>query len=607
MDIKLFGALQIDAGGRRLSHADLGGVKPKEILEILVLARGALVSKEALADALWPETRPRNVTATLETYVSVLRRRVTEDRSRARQLVVTSAGAYRFAPEGVSLDIDRFDDLVRRAERAGRRERVALRVQAAAIATGDLLEDAPYAAWAEHERQLYRDRSARTNLLVAEDLLVDGDLAGALRHGEVALRLNPFAEEGFRVVMLANHALGHTERARGTFQRCRTLLGDELGVDPSTGLVDLAGAIDAGAPVSELLAEVRLADQPSAPVRVAARSQAGGDRRSPLGRLPFVGRRAEVERITAHVRASQVGRCTLVLVEGRQGVGRTALLDHLRGMLPGVVGHAAYTPLEVERPALPLSAALVDALGTGPAGADAARYAGSPWLSGEDDALQDLLAVLSAHAPLTLLLDDLQWVDPATFVALEWLHRRAPELALTVVGAVRASPGGGAFGWGVLSVADTIRLTTLDTTSPELDGIDPELARATGGDPALLADCWRWVQVHGGGVPPSVRQAILRTVRGLGGSYPRLLQAAATLPEPFDLLDLMVAVDTSTGEALGQVERLCELDVLRRVPEGFCFTAAVARTVLADTVVPAQAPAPSPGAVAAAGGLPIGV
>jgi DNA-binding SARP family transcriptional activator len=578
MDIALFGALHLDVDGRRLGTADLGGVKPKEILEILLLARGGLVSKEALADGLWPHARPKNVPATLETYISVLRRHLGTDRARARQLVQTASGAYRFAVDEATLDVDRFDDLLRRAERAGRRERVALRVQAAALATGDLLEDSPYAAWVQEERQRYRDRVARTHLLLAEDLLGDGDLTGALRHGEAALALAPLAEEAFRALMLANHALGHTERARSVYEQCKAVLDAELGLDPTSETADLAGAIDAGAPAGELLAAA-----PFAPPPATLAPEGRVERRSPLGRLPFLGRTEELDRVHRHIRAARTGRLTLVLVEGRPGAGRTAFLQHLRATVSGPVGSVAYTPLEAERPALPFASALVDALAGGPGAAPAERYARAPWFAGEVEALQALRHLLEDHGPAVLLLDDLQWADPETFVALDWLTGQAPHLPVTVVASVRTAPPAPRIELGMLTVTESIRLGALDTSSPELAGIDPELARITGGDPALLADCFRWVQVHGPGCPPSLRQAVLRTVRGLGGTYPKLLRAAASLPEPFDVFDVMLAVDSPAGDLLAQLEHLCEVDLLRRLPEGFGFRAAIVRSVLADT------------------------
>jgi DNA-binding SARP family transcriptional activator len=53
--IRLFGPLTIEDGGRTLGPRDLGGARPKQVLEILLAARGHHVATDRLADLLWPE------------------------------------------------------------------------------------------------------------------------------------------------------------------------------------------------------------------------------------------------------------------------------------------------------------------------------------------------------------------------------------------------------------------------------------------------------------------------------------------------------------------------------------------------------------------------
>ena len=74
ISIRLFGQLSFEDGEQVLGPRDFGGVKPKQLLELLLCGHGAPVSKDRLADGLWGERLPQNVEATLETYVSVLRR-----------------------------------------------------------------------------------------------------------------------------------------------------------------------------------------------------------------------------------------------------------------------------------------------------------------------------------------------------------------------------------------------------------------------------------------------------------------------------------------------------------------------------------------------------
>src|SRR5215471_3797998 len=115
--IRLFGPLAIEDGSRLLGPGDLGGTRPKQLLEILLAARGHRVPVDRIAELIWGARPPHDIAASIQTFVSVLRRRLVSDRARARQLVVTEAEAYRLATDAVDLDLDRFDELLERSAR----------------------------------------------------------------------------------------------------------------------------------------------------------------------------------------------------------------------------------------------------------------------------------------------------------------------------------------------------------------------------------------------------------------------------------------------------------------------------------------------------------
>src|SRR5258708_37353268 len=136
----------------------LGGARPKQVLEILLAARGHEVAPERLADLLWPRQRPRNAAGSLHTFVSALRRHLTCDRAQARELVVTEAEAYRFATDLVDFDLDRFDRLVERSAREPTPAAPRSLGEALNAVRGELLEDEPYAVSAQDLRGTYHGR-----------------------------------------------------------------------------------------------------------------------------------------------------------------------------------------------------------------------------------------------------------------------------------------------------------------------------------------------------------------------------------------------------------------------------------------------------------------
>lgn len=250
----MFGPLLVRDGERVLGPRDLGGVKPRQVLELLLLARGHLVCSDMIATALWPEGQePRNVVATLNTYVCVLRHAMFEDQTRARRVIVTEPGAYRLSLEEVSVDLDRFDDLLLRAERAPRHERLELLTAAVGLARGPLLEHARYDEWVQEDRLLYEDRTTRAHLDLAVEWLAEGERSACLRHAELALGRDRYSEEAYRLVMLANHGLGRHDAVRRALGRCRAVLDGDLGVGCGPETERMAAAIDSRTPESDIL------------------------------------------------------------------------------------------------------------------------------------------------------------------------------------------------------------------------------------------------------------------------------------------------------------------------------------------------------------------
>ena len=256
MKVLMFGPLEVHCEGTRWGASDLGGVKPKQILEMLLLRRGHSVAIDVLAEGLWPCKPPRDVPATLNTYVSVLRHHLFHDPTEARRVIFTSPRAYGFAVDGSEVDLDTFDGLVLRAERAPRGERIRLLAAAVEHARGVLLEDALDDEWTREERSAYTRRVTRAHICLAKDFLLEVAPMTALRHADSALMLSAYSEEAARLIMISNYALGLEDASRAAYEHCRKTIGDDLGLDVTSATANLAAAIDAGAPVVELIRDL---------------------------------------------------------------------------------------------------------------------------------------------------------------------------------------------------------------------------------------------------------------------------------------------------------------------------------------------------------------
>ena len=268
--VQAFGPLRLEVDGRELGPTDLGGRKPKLILEILLLADGHPVSRDRLAELLWEQDPPRNVSGTIDTYVSVLRRTL----GRHRDLLVTEREAYRLARSELLVDLDRFDRLAGRAaaRRRGRERRTVLE-DALSLARGEVLEDEPYADWLQETREHYRRRVLDLRVEAGRAAVIAGDGAGALGHAERVLEGDRFDERAHRLAMLGHHLGGVRSGALRAYDRCREMLVEELGADPSHETEDLHVAILRGRAAAELAAALEEGEEEPAATssRAAAR------------------------------------------------------------------------------------------------------------------------------------------------------------------------------------------------------------------------------------------------------------------------------------------------------------------------------------------------
>ena len=577
--IRLFGALEIEDGPRTLGPADLGGTRPKQVLEILLSAGGHRVPTERLAELLWGADRPKDTSAAIQTFVSVLRRHLTPDRDRARQLVVTESEAYRFGADLVELDLRQFDDLLERSARQPTRSARRALERALALVRGEVLEDEPYAAWAEELRSTYNGRVLGARLDAADAALAELDYAAALAHAQAAAALDGFSERAHRTAMLALYALGRQTDALDAYRQLRDRLDGELGLQPTPETRALEGAILRQDDIRGLL-----------PRPIRHDTVDNGDRS-----VRLLGRSRELARLDRTVRHALDGSAALVLLEGEAGLGKTRLLDELATSLVGVrVGRASASPLERHLPYVPLAAALRNALAEVPVdgqllpglGRSSADRHGSAGGLADLDALEAVVELIGAHAPLVLLIDDLQWADASTIAALSYLRRRCSGVPAAFVAAVRSEDTPADHPARHLQPDVVMRLEPLTAADLAPLGI-PDLLDSTGGNPRFVTEAL--ATGSDPGLTESLAESLLAQCRGAGARAYRILLTASLLEQPWDLDPLVVVLRIDPAELVDELDRLCELRILRIEGQRFRFRYGLVREVLRTSLSPARA------------------
>lgn len=235
ISVRLFGTFEVRRNGAVLRAADLGGCKPRHILEILLLNLGTPVSKTRLVEMLWGPHASDGAVATLESYVSGLRRAIQPGKTKSGPLRTANAG-YVLDPQLVELDLSEFHELVRTARQSPPAEAHMLSLQALELAAEPLLGFELVAEWAEEARARHAAAKVDAQILAAETaaFLDKPELAVSL--AQTAIRSEPLNERAWTILVAGYEQAGLPVEGLAAYERCRRLFDRDLGCAPGPAL-----------------------------------------------------------------------------------------------------------------------------------------------------------------------------------------------------------------------------------------------------------------------------------------------------------------------------------------------------------------------------------
>ncbi|MDT5111230.1 MAG: hypothetical protein QOE20_3120, partial [Mycobacterium sp.] len=213
------------------------GAKPRALLTMLGLHAGSLVSADTLLELLWGDDPPRTAAKALQTHISALRRTLGDG------FVLTEGTGWTLTT--TEIDASRYKSAAKMGREAiasgDTSQAVARFDEALALWRGvpELPEGSRGTSektrWIEGHAALVEDR--------ADALLATGRAAEIIGELEAAVGDASLRERRWGQLMLALYRAGRQGEALGAFQRARSLLADELGVDPGPDLRRLEAAI----------------------------------------------------------------------------------------------------------------------------------------------------------------------------------------------------------------------------------------------------------------------------------------------------------------------------------------------------------------------------
>jgi DNA-binding SARP family transcriptional activator len=185
------------------------------------------VSRTHIAGELWPDTTARKAAANLRSALWRVQ-------SACRSLIWTSTQQLSLAQDAV-VDVRLVTAQARSLLDGGH---VAAAVSVQRQLAADVLPDW-YDDWVIIEREQFHQLRLHALEVMCEQLAAAGHYGEAVDVGLAALRAEPLRESAHRVLIMAHLLAGNRGHALQQFHRCRHLLRQELGLEPSVELVEL--------------------------------------------------------------------------------------------------------------------------------------------------------------------------------------------------------------------------------------------------------------------------------------------------------------------------------------------------------------------------------
>lgn len=214
----------------------LGTPKQRAVLAMLLINPNRVVGIDALIDAVWDERPPEGAKSTVHNYVFNLRRLISGAGADPHTVLASVAPGYRLAVADANLDLGRF----REQKKAGlvaaatKQFEQASRHLSAALAQwrGPALDDLRNFGFVEAFA-----RAQAEDKLVVHTALAEAEIACGRAHAiigdlEMLAAEHPYREPLWVQLITAYYLAEHQFDALDAYQRLKTALADDLGIDP---------------------------------------------------------------------------------------------------------------------------------------------------------------------------------------------------------------------------------------------------------------------------------------------------------------------------------------------------------------------------------------
>lgn len=542
------------------------------MLAALLLAQGRVVSVDRLIDAVWGQDVPGSATASLQAYISNLRRalRDGQDSSRLASPIIRQPPGYYLDLASADVDVTVFAAGCARAaaalESSAWQKALTATDDALRLWRGPFLDDLRDEPWVAQDAARVADLFTDCLDSRITALLALGRATEASAEVTRLRAADPLADRGCWLQMLTLYRCGRAPDALEVYTRHARLLDDDLGLQPAPEVRELQTAILRQAP--ELAAWPRSPEWSGAEEVPTPTASPAKDNPGPgtAPRAALVGRRRELSTAKEALADVRAGATRWLVLSGPAGIGKTRLAEEVIARFAAEGGDTVWVSCPDEQaipPWWPIRQ-LVRALG-----ADADEVLEVPPHTDPDTArfrmyerIQTLLE--STPAPTAVVIDDVQWADSASASCLAYLagsmRDRPVAMVLTLrdgewspeVSRLLATVARGDRNRHVdvpaLSSKDVATLANQIADDTVTDSEAAALADRTGGNPFFVSEYARLPRAErvGTGIPLAVKTVLDRRLAALDPAVVRVLRTAAVIGDAMDR-DAVPVLAQATG------------------------------------------------------------
>jgi DNA-binding SARP family transcriptional activator/predicted ATPase len=567
------------------------------------------VTRDGLLWLLWPNAADAAARRNLTRLLSALRRELPHP-----EILQVTCTAVSLNPKLVWSDAAAFTALAD-SENTAQWERAVALVQGPFLDGFSLSDSAEFDAWQSQQQHAFERRYLMLLAGLVRDKRRQGRLPAAINYAWRYLATDDLAEEIHRQLIELYTQTGERCAALRQFEQCVLVLQRELGVAPL--------------PETRTAYEVARDDHPlTSPEPLPEPEWVV----LPTLDLPLLGREEAMIALTEAYGRLRYGG--VIFITGEAGVGKSRLMRAFARRSDALVltgnSHAEAAAL----PYQPLVQALRQALSlrsrwrqTAPIWlAETARLLPElhthfpdlpPGVQVEPEqaqarlfeALRQVFAGLATACPLLLCLDNVHWVDTATYGWLHYLTRQLSGSGICLLAAYPTQEQQAVDGWqqalrwtdltaevslpGLAQTAVAALLRQLPESPPRAEQLAARIHAATDGNAFFVLETIRELLSTGQltaeahvPLPPTVRAAVLRRAGRLTPLARQLLEVTAVLSPVASLAAVAETAARDELETAVTLEELVEGQMLRSEGEQFHFQHELARDAIYGAISP---------------------